>query len=965
MSLHDLFDDVADAALASRPGVDVDAVLVRARGHVRAARRRRAASVVLAAAAVVVLVVGLQVGGGHLLGSGARGVRPAAPHEGAVAVPTVIFAPPAWTPSVTDRPVPRAVYLLQSTWVADDAPYATTPVPVVVSADDGSYRALPTEASGGTVALSPDGTRVAWRRDAGVGAAGEAVVVLELASGVTRAFDVPSPSGQGASVGAVTFTPASDAVVIDASEPVGDVRSRALYLALPRDLRDVRPGAVPDWRQVCACSGPLGWADDGTLLVASGITSAAAGNGAPIAAPVRAVVVGDEAASHPGPNGTGVDAQSTLLRIGGQDLVVEPGDGPVTVRAAGGAALSTVPPFADRSDPTTVWQGAVVAAAGRSLVLSRWEGKADGAASGTVQRVDLADLRAPRVSTLSAADGGRVSLVAAAGLLVTRADARQLKASAPARAADPDWWRYQVDRGTGAARDGLLGGGGMLLIVLLGASAVWWWGRRGIAVGVDGARSTTSVAGGAPGEHLASGRWGSSTGGMRLVMPSGRRRAAVAVACTLALVSGAVLLVMVSVADADRAQAHHRRAPATTAVVPASLSQWPARIRPWPSARSDQPRRLSMLLSAEAAIPTVVGVDAADGTLVSLAGAGGASDRAGLDGEGRPASLSPGGTVVAEVGSSTLSVLQLASGTLTRTRLPFAGVMSGGSQGRLSDVVSVADDGTVLVVSGRGALWRLTPDGAQTELTRFGRVQGVAAQPSGRFLVWRHFDAPDGPARLDLVEPSTGAVLNYMTWPVEGGIDPVAAEGPGAAIVLRADDGRLLLHRDDDTPSEVLGRLPQVDWIGAGGDGSVVSITAPEAQLAVGASVAVGSWAPLGGTERADARAATTAGRPGVDVTRIDLPDARVALAPAVIAQGTPVVVDPDPVRFAWTRDGALGDWLVPLATWLGLGGLVGLLVLAATTRVARTAFASSGRATRAGIGRLLSPRRTPPTSPS
>ncbi|MFN8075307.1 MAG: hypothetical protein U0Q15_07810 [Kineosporiaceae bacterium] len=944
MSVHDLLDDVADAALAPARGVDVDAVLVRARVQVRAARRRRAGAGLLAAASVAVLAVGLQAGTGALLRGGGGGV--AAPAQGPARVPSEVFVPPAWTAPLASRPLSRAVYAVQAlTTTRTDA----ADVPALVSADDGQYRTLPWTDADHDLVLGPDGTRAAWVRDAGTGTPGDLVVLLDVTRGSTQVAEVPSPSGQGAQVRSLAFAPDGGVLAVQVSEPVGTARERVLVRPVPERAagQPVTGAWQGAWTQVCACEGPVSFADDGTLLVGPGRVGAAVDTPAGTL-PVR---VGGAPVSVSGPTSLGMDGPGVRLRVGGTDLVLDAADGPARLLTAAGAQVLALPDVAARAPG--MWHTRVAAVAGRQVVVSRVVADAQGRGlAGAVQRADL-DASPPAVRTLTRVEGGAVVVSAAGGLL--EGDLQTVTTAAPARAADPAWWRYQAGRSAGDVLGAARVAWPLLALGVAGAGLLWWRRRAVVPAPAAGwARFRTAAVG--SGHGLTA----------RVPVWSRRRWVGSVAVCAVALAGGTTLLVIGTLAEGDLRQAEQDRRDAmvTPVVVPDQLAAWPTAAA-FRSADA-RPTRVSMLLLRQSeGGPALAGVDAGTGRVVSLEGVGASRSAAGLSGEGGASfagmlALSPGGRVVAQVRARTLVVVNLDDGRVRRWPLSVDVTPADGQPGTLSQGIAVNDDGTVLAVSGQGALWRIGAGGEQVELKRFGQVLGVAAQTSGRFLLWRRFPDATGPARLDVVDAATGSVANYMTWPADDVVRPVATETASGSIVLRTDDGRLLLH-DLDTPSVELGRLPQIDWIGAGTDSSLVSLTAPEDRLATGATVSLGAWPGLQGpgVERPEALRATAAGGPGVVLTRIGLPDALVALAPAALAEASPVQSPQRPGRFGWAVEGTFAHWLVPVATWSVLAGLLGLVLLA--LRAARPRLAGWGRA---ASGRI-SPRRNRRSGPS
>jgi hypothetical protein len=162
-------DDAAQQALATH-SIDYASLLRRAQERseheqrrLRAVSRRRTGLSALAVAAVVALIAVLVPSSGVLRGdAGPAGqVRPVPSVTG---LPGNWYSAPEWTPPVTRHPMAAAVMVLST-------PLETGLLwhrwrgrgPVLVSADARTYASLPGWGPyDGGVALSPDGTKVAW-----------------------------------------------------------------------------------------------------------------------------------------------------------------------------------------------------------------------------------------------------------------------------------------------------------------------------------------------------------------------------------------------------------------------------------------------------------------------------------------------------------------------------------------------------------------------------------------------------------------------------------------------------------------------------------------------------------------------------------------------------------------------------------------------------------------------------------
>ena len=152
----------------------------RRTGLARLARERPALvwPVVAACAVAFVLVVASVVSSMVPLARSAP--SPAEPILGPGALPEHVYVAPAWTPSVADRPLARAAYVVK---VQDRSGLGLRGM--VVSADDGAYRQVPAAAADGV--LSWDGRRLAWAEKPGLTRTSLAVVhVLDLPTGKAR-----------------------------------------------------------------------------------------------------------------------------------------------------------------------------------------------------------------------------------------------------------------------------------------------------------------------------------------------------------------------------------------------------------------------------------------------------------------------------------------------------------------------------------------------------------------------------------------------------------------------------------------------------------------------------------------------------------------------------------------------------------------------------------------------------------
>ena len=187
--LHEQLQDLADELPGPRTS---HAAAAQAAWTARRRPPRRAwvpVAAVCAVAAVLLLVAVAPT-------SGLRRGAQVTPASGPGALPVRVFAPPSWTPLVTEAPVERAAYVLATREVRR-GPFSRGIAPVVVSADGGAYRVLPWHEGDHGLSLSPDGRRVAWVQGGFGGPETRTrVVVLTLATGrlVAQPDDARAPS---------------------------------------------------------------------------------------------------------------------------------------------------------------------------------------------------------------------------------------------------------------------------------------------------------------------------------------------------------------------------------------------------------------------------------------------------------------------------------------------------------------------------------------------------------------------------------------------------------------------------------------------------------------------------------------------------------------------------------------------------------------------------------------------------
>lgn len=257
MTVKDLLDSIAGDAISDRPLPARDLV-VRAQDRARrrhAATRRRQAGALLAAVAAVLLLL--------MVAPSARSIAPAPARvpPGPGALPSTLYVPPPWTPSVAERPISRAAYLLE-VWGDDDDPAAADPVdaPVVVGADGGEYRTVPAARDWGYTLLSRDGRRLVGvaREEEGADARGDVLTWVDLATGRTSALRLAGLWGAGYDIDGVALTSDGRRVAVWGSDQTSKSFGRPGSL-----LVDLDAGRI---ERLCSCSTPLAFTADGRLL---------------------------------------------------------------------------------------------------------------------------------------------------------------------------------------------------------------------------------------------------------------------------------------------------------------------------------------------------------------------------------------------------------------------------------------------------------------------------------------------------------------------------------------------------------------------------------------------------------------------------------------------------------------------------------------------------------------------------
>lgn len=423
---------------------------------------------------------------------------PATAPTGPGALPRTLHLAPRWTPSVTDRPISRAAYVVVAPLPLDATAGRMSPSSRVwvVGADDGALRRLPT-AGPYAVDLSADGRFVAWAGDEVVDAApragtldengdpverldGDVVAVLDVRTGTVRRVTVGAPDGAEFVVTGLRLDATGARLLVWG---VTGARHRPRLDVPAVAVVDVATGGV---RPLC---GPAS-ATDAAAAWRSPDVVAAAGCGPLHLGPWYPVPSGDAARRLAAVRVVPLPAEPAEDFFSGS-VVSGFGQGGTAVTAAGtrwlltpDAAGEPVTGVADERDRATSRDAWLVTTAGLRLglgrlagasalatvdataVVSTWTARPEGtlAGPGQVVRVDLAS---GQVRTLSRSGSGRERAVAVAADVV--AGGRFLDAAPPRTLRDPASWADAAARGRFAPVGwfaGLLAAtGGVLLVV--------------------------------------------------------------------------------------------------------------------------------------------------------------------------------------------------------------------------------------------------------------------------------------------------------------------------------------------------------------------------------------------------------------------------------------------------------------------------------------------------------------------
>lgn len=724
-SVQDLLDDAAARAVDGL-SVDPRAVVAAAEARRRTVVARRA--VLVAASVAALLVVALS-----LLPAVQRAApQPAERPAGPGGVPRTLSVPPPWTPSVTEQPISRAVYLAATGDAADGSVVPASPDPGrpwLVGADGGQYRLLPVPVDGGasTVALSPSGRLVVWAAQGRYGSASR-VSVVDVTTGRQRDVDLPGTWRRGLRVAGLAVSYDDRRVALSGWDSRG---AGALVETLA--VLDVASGAVT---QVCRTPGGQvapapAWTRDGRIVAATACTGAAAGGVGVVRAPAA-------------PPDAVADFEALFLPVAASASAVS-ADGATRAGPArapvDGARLRLVAGGADAGDvPFEGWAGlAALAVTDRGTVVSRWRsqpvGGIDRFGPADVARVDA---RTGAVEVLTAVDGVSARVVAAAADVV--AAGRPVDGAAPGpRVLDVRWWSWWL---RGAV--GWVAGAPVVLWVVLGLVGYLVVARR-IPVR---ARTTGFVL----------------------------------------LVAAALAWAVVPAAVPDGAAPAPRPA-VDRAVLPRVLTD----VRLVPPRAFDaagRPRTTAVgLLYAGvlAGRAGLYGTDAATGTWVRL------DDLPGV-GPGGTGADDPSGAVSPN-GRYVLVGVHLVDLVTARVRPVDLDTPNGTMPSPLSTGTAVLDDGTVVATpaDGEGTLRVVAPGAGRA--VRVGAVTGVSslAAQAGSSVVVRFFARSAGDLPEDLTSVvDLGVSPPAVTALGAGQSEPVAVSGP---TVVRAGVDGLTVQR--------------------------------------------------------------------------------------------------------------------------------------------------------------------------
>lgn len=417
-----------DAAAAQVRGLSVDLGDVRARAE---ARRRTAfwrnprtlvpfvAACVAAVAVLVLLAVpSLQT---------AR-PAPATPPSGPATIPATIGEAPSWTPSVTARPIGRALYLVSSVDLGNGIPQT----PWLVGADRHEFRTLPATGEVTATALSADGRLVAWT-DGGDTTHALALHVLDVSTGRSVDTFVRSENGLDVDVRGLAFSPDGGHLLVTGTRQVG-AAARVEPVVMLGNVTPRQVAAFP----ICSCVGGAAWdVTDGRIFVDGDTATVRAAQSAvgsafrvsPLPAPdsVRPGSLGG-----PFPSGA---AALPLVRAGVQhglltdELPQRPAQWAVDGSRDDGAVVQA-----------SYAVGLAVTSAG-ARVASSWTSQAqdNSKGGGEVVAVSLGGAGAGLVTRL---DGQRTRVIALAAGLFDGATRPGTAVRAPWPVLDVDWWPW-------------------------------------------------------------------------------------------------------------------------------------------------------------------------------------------------------------------------------------------------------------------------------------------------------------------------------------------------------------------------------------------------------------------------------------------------------------------------------------------------------------------------------------------
>jgi hypothetical protein len=441
---RDAMDGAAASAVA---GLTVD--LLGAQRLVVERRRRRTRRWLAAAAAVLLLALTL---------TPVAALVPAVPASvpaGPARLPRTVAEAPAWIPTVAESPIGRALYVVQLDPLTLNRPQGRLLDPVLVGADGDGYRRLPASGQIRTVALSPDGRRVAWVDGDGL-TPWSRVRLLDLRTGRVSGQDLVGRFGRGVWASTLVFSPDGTRLALSGVDQFAGGRSPAVYLL------DAGTGRVIGG---CACGGSGGldqgvaWSADGRVLTALGAPGVPDGGVMPN--------LGERFWGGHQPDAA--QPSNAVSATGAQRYWVDAASVPASTEQQPPARLQRTALDGTSRQVAELGRvrGAVALAdSPRGVLVARW--RSDGA--------DLVAVRSDGADLVAVRDDGRVEVLTGSSGPVMVAVAAGLVADArPAPGVSPSpgwrsisWYRWQAGRGWSDVR----GGWWLLAALLLPVPAV-------------------------------------------------------------------------------------------------------------------------------------------------------------------------------------------------------------------------------------------------------------------------------------------------------------------------------------------------------------------------------------------------------------------------------------------------------------------------------------------------------------